>query len=154
MILLHTSCKHFTPACAQTSHSISVMPITVFKHLYELFCVGWNEGIDPQDMSDTNILVPNPTKEQNDCHLPLGHHKQTLCAFLQQTVAERFCLESQCGFRAEQAIVDMIFLLRQLHEKCREEKGHRWPYQGLRFGEQRQTVQFAQRIGCRQDFFA
>ena len=149
MILLDTSCKHFALHAHIHLAALVSCPLSCLNP-----STNSSEGIDPQDMSDTNIVVPNLTKEQSDCHLPLGHHKQALWAFLQPTVAERFCLESQCGFRAEQAIVDMIFLFRQLHEKCREQKGHRWPYQGLRFGGQRQTVQFAQRIGCRQDFFA
>ena len=36
-------------------------------------------------------------------------------------LAERIYLESQCGFRAKRAIIDMIFSLRQLQEKCREQ---------------------------------
>ena len=38
-----------------------------------------------------------------------------------QKLAERVYPESQCGFRAERSTVDMIFSLRQLQEKCREQ---------------------------------
>ena len=38
-----------------------------------------------------------------------------------QVLAERIYLESQCGFRAKRATIDMIFSLRQLQEKCREQ---------------------------------
>jgi len=38
-----------------------------------------------------------------------------------QKMAERVYPESQCGFRAERSTVDMIFSLRQLQEKCREQ---------------------------------
>ena len=38
-----------------------------------------------------------------------------------QKLAERVYPESQCGFRAKRSTVDMIFSLRQLQEKCREQ---------------------------------
>ena len=38
-----------------------------------------------------------------------------------QKLAVRVYPESQCGFRAERSTVDMIFSLRQLQEKCREQ---------------------------------
>ena len=39
-----------------------------------------------------------------------------------RVLAERIYPESQCGFRANRAPIDMIFSLRQLHEKCREQR--------------------------------
>ena len=39
-----------------------------------------------------------------------------------QKLAEHVYPESQCGFRAERSTVDMIFSLRQLQEKCREQQ--------------------------------
>ena len=38
-----------------------------------------------------------------------------------QRLAERILPESQCGFRAGRSTTDMIFTLRQLQEKCREQ---------------------------------
>ena len=38
-----------------------------------------------------------------------------------QVLAERIYPESQCGFREKRATIDMIFSLRQLQEKCREQ---------------------------------
>ena len=38
-----------------------------------------------------------------------------------RVLAERIYPESQCGFRAKRATIDMIFSLRQLQEKCREQ---------------------------------
>ena len=38
-----------------------------------------------------------------------------------QCLAQRIYPESQCGFRAERSTIDMIFSLRQLQEKCREQ---------------------------------
>ncbi|KAL8575140.1 hypothetical protein ACOMHN_055133 [Nucella lapillus] len=39
-----------------------------------------------------------------------------------QLPAERVYPETQCGFRAERSTIDMIFSLRQLQEKCREQR--------------------------------
>ena len=39
-----------------------------------------------------------------------------------QKLAERTYPESQCGFRAERSTIDMVFSLRQLQEKCREQQ--------------------------------
>ena len=39
-----------------------------------------------------------------------------------QLLAERVYPEAQCGFRAERSTIDMIFSLRQLQEKCREQR--------------------------------
>ena len=38
-----------------------------------------------------------------------------------RVLAERIYPESQCGFRAKRATINMIFSLRQLQEKCREQ---------------------------------
>ena len=38
-----------------------------------------------------------------------------------RVLAERIYPGSQCGFRAKRATIDMIFSLRQLQEKCREQ---------------------------------
>ena len=39
-----------------------------------------------------------------------------------QKLAERVYPESQCGFRAGRSTVDIVFSLRQLQEKCREQQ--------------------------------
>ncbi|XP_076058578.1 uncharacterized protein LOC143035596 [Oratosquilla oratoria] len=39
-----------------------------------------------------------------------------------QKIAERVYPEAQCGFRAERSTIDMVFSLRQLQEKCREQR--------------------------------
>ena len=48
-------------------------------------------------------------------------YARVLLARLQQ-LAERVYPESECGFRAEHSTVDMIFCIRQLQEKCREQQ--------------------------------
>ena len=37
-------------------------------------------------------------------------------------LADRVYPESQCGFRANRSTTDMVFSLRQLQEKCREQQ--------------------------------
>ena len=39
-----------------------------------------------------------------------------------QKLADRVYPESQCGFRAKRSTIDMVFSIRQLQEKCREQK--------------------------------
>ena len=41
-----------------------------------------------------------------------------------QILAERTLPESQCGFRTGRSKIDMIFSVRQLQEKYREQEGH------------------------------
>ena len=37
------------------------------------------------------------------------------------TIVQKITTESQCGFRSNRGTVDMIFVLRQIQEKCREQ---------------------------------
>ncbi|XP_076036093.1 uncharacterized protein LOC143022042 [Oratosquilla oratoria] len=39
-----------------------------------------------------------------------------------QKLAERVYPKAQCGFRAERSTIDMVFSLKQLQEKCREQR--------------------------------
>ena len=39
-----------------------------------------------------------------------------------QKLAEKVYPESQCGFRASRSTIDMVFSVRQLQEKCREQR--------------------------------
>ncbi|CAH1252113.1 OBSCN [Branchiostoma lanceolatum] len=98
--------------------------------LHELLCQCWKEGAVPQDMRDSKIVTLYKSKgERSDCNNYRGIsllsvvgkvYAKVVLARLQR-LAERVYPESQCGFRANRSTIDMIFSLRQLQEKCREQ---------------------------------
>ena len=98
--------------------------------IYNLLCSCWAEGEVPQDMRDTKIVTLYKNKgERSDCNNYRGIsllsivgkvYARILLVRLQK-LAERVYPESQCGFRAGRSTIDMIFSLRQLQEKCREQ---------------------------------
>jgi hypothetical protein len=114
------------------SELLKVSKDTVFfQHLFELLCQCWEEGRVPQEMRDSNIVTLYKNKgDRSDCNNYRGI--SLLCvvgkAFARvvlsrlQLLAARVYPESQCGFRAERSTVDMIFALRQLQEKCQEQR--------------------------------
>ena len=67
--------------------------------------------------------------ERNDCNnyrgisllIIVGKVFTRIILIRLQKLAERIYPDSQCGFRAEQSTIDMVFSLRQLQEKCREQ---------------------------------
>ncbi|KAI8484505.1 hypothetical protein Bbelb_377760 [Branchiostoma belcheri] len=85
------------------------LPPEIWKHggaalhskLHELFVCCWEQGKLPQDLR--KILA------------------RVLLNRLVPAVAEHHLPESQCGFRANRGTTDMVFVLRQLQEKCREQ---------------------------------
>ena len=103
---------------------------TLLHPLHELLCQCWEEGAVPQDMRDAKIVTLYKNKgERSDCNNYRGIsllsivgkvYARVLLARLQK-LAERIYPESQCGFRAGRSTVDMVFSLRQLQEKSREQ---------------------------------
>ena len=102
----------------------------LLKPIYDLLCCCWVEGGVPQDMRDAKIVTLYKNKgERSDCNNYRGIsllsivgkvYARVLLARLQK-LADRVYPESQCGFRAGRSTIDMIFSLRQLQEKCREQ---------------------------------
>ena len=81
-------------------------------------------------MRDANIVTLYKNKgDKGDCNNYRGISLLNIISKLYPKVvlmklrarAERIYPESQCGFRAKSATIDMIFSLRQLQEKCREQ---------------------------------
>lgn len=103
---------------------------TLLLPLHEVLCQCWQEGAVPQDMRDAKIITLYKNKgERSDCNNYRGISLLSIVGKVftrvilirLQKLAERVYPESQCGFRAKRSTVDMIFSLRQLQEKCREQ---------------------------------
>ena len=100
----------------------------VLQPLHVLLCLCWEQGHIPQDMRDANIVTLYKNKgDRSDCNNYWGISlvgkvfvRVTLSRL--QSLASRVYPESQCGFKAGRSTVDMIFSLRQLQEKCREQQ--------------------------------
>ena len=104
---------------------------TLLLPLHEVLCQCWQEGVVLQDMRDAKIITLYKNKgERTDCNnyrgiLLLGIVGKVFARVILvrlQKLAERVYPESQCGFRAERSTLDMVFSLRQLQEKCREQQ--------------------------------
>jgi len=103
---------------------------TLLKELHEILSQCWREGAVPQDMRDAHIINLYKNKgDRSDCNNYRGISLLNIVGKLfarvvlrrVQGLAERVYPESQCGFRPRRSTVDMIFSLRQLQEKCREQ---------------------------------
>ena len=103
---------------------------TLLLPLHEVLCQRWQEGAVPQDMRDSKIITLYKNKgEMSDCNNYRGISLLSIVGKVfawvilirLQKLAERIYPESQCGFRAERSTIDMVFSLRQLQEKCREQ---------------------------------
>jgi len=102
----------------------------LLEHLHNLLCQCWEEGAVPQDMRDANIVTLYKNKgDKSDCNNYRGISLLSIVgkAFAKvvlhrlQKLADRVYPESQCGFRSERSTIDMVFSIRQLQEKCREQ---------------------------------
>ena len=104
---------------------------TLLGPLHTLLCQCWREGEVPQEMRDCNIVTLYKNKgDRSDCNNYRGISLLSIVGKVfarvvlnrLQKLAERVYPESQCGFRAQRSTTDMVFSLRQLQEKCREQR--------------------------------
>ena len=100
----------------------------VVSRLQDLFTSCWEQDILPQDLKDAVIISLYKNKgEKSDCSNYRGITllsivlARILLNRLIPSIIEDFTPESQCGFRAKRGTTDMIFVLRQIQEKCREQ---------------------------------
>ncbi|XP_063584666.1 uncharacterized protein LOC134762226 [Penaeus indicus] len=102
----------------------------LLPYLYEILRKSWSEGAFPRDLRDAKITTLYKNKgDKGDCNNYRGisllsvtgkvFARVLLARF--QALANRVYPESQCGFRSNRSTVDMIFSLRQIQEKCREQ---------------------------------
>ena len=100
-------------------------------HMHNLLCKCWEEGTIPQDMRDANIVTLYKNKgDRGDCNNYRGISLLSIVGKVYarvvlnrlQKLADRIYPESQCGFRANRSTIDMIFSIRQLQEKCKEQQ--------------------------------
>lgn len=105
--------------------------IQIAKQLLKLYKVIWNTELVPQDLKDASIVTIYKRKgDKSDC----GNHRgisllsiagkilaRILLNRLLGHIVDRVQTESQCGFRANRGTTDMIFVGRQIQEKCREQ---------------------------------
>jgi len=104
---------------------------TLHSKLHELFVCCWQQGKLPQDLRDALIITLYKNKgEKSDCSNYRGITllsiagkilARVLLNRLVPAVADHHLPESQCGFRTNRGTTDMIFVLRQLQEKCCEQ---------------------------------
>jgi len=115
------------------------IPAEIWKHggqtlhskLCDFFICCWEQGKLPQELRDAVIITLYKNKgEKSDCSNYRGITllsiagkilARVLLNRLVPSIAAEHIPESQCGFRANRGTTDMVFVLRQLQEKCREQ---------------------------------
>ena len=103
----------------------------LLHHLHVLLLLCWKEGTVPQDMRDANIVTLYKNKrDRSDCNnyrgisllSVVGKVFARVALTKLQILSERTLPESQCGFGTGRSTIDMIFSVRYLQEKCREQR--------------------------------
>ena len=101
------------------------------RKLHELLVCCWEKGKLPSYLRDAVIVTLYKNKvEESDFsnYLEITQLSiigkilvHVLLNRLVTTIAEDYLPETQCGFRANKGTTDMMFVLRQLQEKSREQ---------------------------------
>ena len=103
---------------------------SLLDDLHQLLVECWETGDLPQEMRDCKITTLYKNKGcMSDCNNYRGISLLSIVGKLfakvalrrLQQLAERVYPESQCGFRASRSTHDMIFSVRQIQEKSREQ---------------------------------
>jgi Reverse transcriptase (RNA-dependent DNA polymerase)/Endonuclease/Exonuclease/phosphatase family len=105
---------------------------TIVEPLTALFRSVWQHEELPPEFRDADIV--HIYKRKGDIHHCDNHRgiallsaagkvfARVLLNRLLKHVTDKILPESQCGFRSERSTTDMIFSVRQLQEKCREQQ--------------------------------
>ena len=104
---------------------------SLITELHEILHLCWRDSEVPQDVRDANIITLYKYKgDRSNCYNYRGISLLSIVGKLfahislkrLHVLAERVYPESQCRFRANRSTIDMVFALRQLQEKCREQR--------------------------------
>ena len=103
----------------------------VLHRLHHLILDVWETEEVPQAWKDARIVsIHKKRGDKAECGNSRGISllsisgkvlARVLLARLKRHIVDDVCPESQCGFRGERGTIDMIFVSRQLQEKCREQ---------------------------------
>ena len=140
---LPPSLHEVTKAIKQTSSGKSPgadgIPAEIYKHggdymrrkLTHLFKLIWDKGTVPQEFKDASIVHLYKRKGNRTC---CDNHRGISLLAVAGKILARIVLnrmteqlinsiypESQCGFRPGRGTTNMIFAVRQIQEKCREQ---------------------------------
>jgi hypothetical protein len=113
------------------------IPAEIFKYggdvirelLHQIICQIWKEAQVPQDWIDALIIKLFKKKDPLDCGnyrgisllAVAGKVLSNIILFRITGTVEEVLPESQCGFRSQRSTADMIFAIRQLQEKSKEQ---------------------------------
>ena len=100
------------------------------EQLFLLIQRFWTEEQIPADLRDALIVTLFKKGDKSLCSNYRGISLLSAVGKLFAKIllnrltplAEEVLPESQCGFRPSRGTIDMIFALRQIHEKCREQR--------------------------------
>ena len=101
------------------------------NHLHQLILKCWRSREIPQDFKDAKITTLYKNKgDRGDCNNYRGISLLSITGKVLarilikrlQEIAEQVYPEAQCGFRPRRSTTDMIFSVRQLQEKAREQR--------------------------------
>ena len=105
---------------------------TLHARLHDIITAVWDAEDVPQQWKDAKLTSIFKKKgDRATCGNSRGISllavagkvlAKILLARLNKHIVDRVCPESQCGFRRERGTIDMLFVLRQLQEKCREQR--------------------------------
>ena len=106
----------------------------IHRRLHNFILDCWSAKRLPQQWRNANIiLVYKQIGDRAGCGNSNGISLlsvagKVLAKIMLEHVVDLFLPESQCGFRRISSTIDMIFVARKLHEKCREQiKTYTWP---------------------------
>ena len=101
------------------------------RRLHNFICDCWSTKYLPQQWKNANIILVHKQKgDRVECGNSRGisllsvagkELAKIMLTCLLEHVVDLVLPESQCGFRRGRSTIDMIFVARQLQEKCREQ---------------------------------